>query len=264
MKKLKVQLPNRLLTFVKDNFDLSTKDLRWSIEHGRCFVNGQVERFSSTRLSKGDEVAIWPAKKPLFEREEERILYEDEELLFYNKPPFIASSDLAEILEAKLIHRLDRDTTGVILFAKKNPDLYETLFRERKIEKAYDALIMGVPKKKTGVIMGKMRKIGMREGAAIWGISRSGAWSQTEWECVESGKKYAHLRCRPKTGRTHQIRVHMRALGHPILGDCEYGSRTGMPGLFRPLLHAHSLSFEAYRVSAPFPADFIQWKQKLL
>ncbi|MCC5833013.1 MAG: RluA family pseudouridine synthase [Chlamydiales bacterium] len=254
----------RLLTCAREKFDLPAKDLRWSIEHGRCFVNGRVERFGSTRLHKGDKVAIWPAKRPRFEREESRVLYEDEDLLFYDKPPFISSPDLALLLGLNLVHRLDRDTTGVILFAKKEPAPYEKLFHERKIEKTYDLLVEGIPSKARGLFSGKMRKIGSREGAVIWGISNSGYWSQTEWECIEQGKKYAYIRCRPLTGRTHQIRVHMRALGHPVLGDCEYGSRSAMPGLFRPLLHAAGLSFGPYRVFSQLPEDFIHWKRKLI
>lgn len=264
MNRLKVLSPSRLLTFIKENLDFPTVDLRWSIEHGRCFVNGSIERFGSARLRIGDEVTIWPAKRPRFEKDESRILYEDEDVLFYDKPPFIPSSDLAELLSLNLVHRLDRDTTGVILFAKKDPAPYENLFRERKIEKAYDVLIEGIPSKANGIFTGKMRKIGKREGAVVWGMSQSGAWSQTEWECVERGKHHAHLHCRPQTGRTHQIRVHMRALGHPVLGDCEYGSRKGMPGLFRPLLHASSLAFGPYRVSSQLPEDFIHWKRKLV
>lgn len=191
-------------------------------------------------------------------------MYEDEDLLFYNKPPYIASSDLAKVLGVHLVHRLDRDTTGVILFAKKNPAPYEELFRERKIEKTYHVLVEGQPKTKKGSFTGKMRKIGTREGAVIWGISANGVWSQTDWECEGIGKTASFVRCHPITGRTHQIRVHMRALGHPVLGDCEYGSRKGISGLFRPLLHASQLRFDLICVTAPLPTDFTQWKKKLL
>ncbi len=264
MKKLKVTVPSRLLSFVKDSFELPTKDLRWSIEHGRCFVNGDVERFSSTRVRKGDEVVIWPAKRPVFKKEEKRVLFEDEEVLFYNKPPYITSSDLAKMLDVHLVHRLDRDTTGVILFAKNNPTPYEKLFQDRRIEKTYFTLVEGVPKKKSGYVTGKMRKIGTREGAVIWGLAQAGSWSHTDWECEESGKKYSFICCRPLSGRTHQIRVHMRSLGHPVIGDCEYGNRKAIPGLFRPLLHARELKFGSYCVTAPLPSDFRQWKEKLL
>lgn len=264
MNRFKVLSPSRLLTFLKDHVLLTTKDLRWSIEHGRCFVNGQIERFGSTRLKKGDEVVIWPTKRPVFEREEERVLFEDEKVLFYNKPPFIASSEVARLLGVHLVHRLDRDTTGVMLFAKKAPSFYEAFFRERKVQKTYSVLVEGIPKQKKGSCKGHMRQIGKREGACIWGVSSTGVWAQTDWECLDSSDKHAYLRCIPLTGRTHQIRVHLRALGHPIVGDCEYGSRKGMPGLFRPLLHARELQLASLSVTAPLPDDFLYWKQKLL
>ncbi len=262
MKKLKVPSSTRLLSFIKKNFAFSTKDLRWSIEHGRCFVNGRVERFGSSHLQKGDEVVIWPTKRPFLKKEQMRVLYEDDALLIYDKPPYIASSDLAKILGVHLVHRLDRDTTGVIIFAKKNPAPFEELFRKRKVEKTYHALVKGTLKKR-GTFSAKIGKIGRREGAVIWGISPNGIWSQTDWECEQLGINAALVRCHPLTGRTHQIRVHMKAMGHPILGDCEYGNRKGISGLFRPLLHASGLSFDTICVIAPFPTDFVRWKEQL-
>lgn len=257
MKRLKVDTSKRLLSFVKENLEFSTKDLRWSIEHGRCSVNGNVERFGSTPLKQGDEVVIYPEKTPLFQRVESRVLYEDGEMLVYDKPPFIASSDLAAILEVDLVHRLDRDTTGVILFAKRNRARFEDLFRLRKMRKTYHAIVEGVPQKK-GTFSAKMGKIGMRQGAVIWGLTPRGLPSQTDWVCEQSFKRGSLMRCHPLTGRTHQIRVHMKAIGHPVLGDCEYGNRRVIAGLFRPLLHASELSFDSYCFKSPFPEDFSQ------
>lgn len=258
MQKLIVTSPSRLLTFVKEQLALTTKDLRFAIEHGRCFLNGRVERFSSTKLMKGDVIEIWPEKRPSFSREESRVLYEDETLLFYNKPHYISSSDLASLLKVQLVHRLDRDTTGVILFAKKDPQPFEELFRKRAIHKTYHAIVEGKPPQ-NGTFTANMKKIGSREGAVIWGIGQQGVFSETTWECEEYGNKRTLLRCHPKTGRTHQIRVHMKALGHPILGDCEYGNRTAVKGLFRPLLHASILTVESLTISAPLPSDFKGW-----
>lgn len=220
-------------------------------------MNGRVERFGSTRLNKGDEVVIWPSKRPLLAREEARVLYEDDDLLVYNKPPSISSSDLAAILNVHLVHRLDRDTTGVILFAKKDPTPYEDLFRQRKIKKTYHALVRGVPKEKRGTITAYMGRVGKREGAVVWGIVPKGLFSKTVWECEKQGKQWALMRCHPETGRTHQIRVHLKELGHPVLGDSEYGDRKGHTGVFRPMLHATSLEFDTHHFYAPLPTDFL-------
>ncbi|MEZ5315744.1 MAG: RluA family pseudouridine synthase [Chlamydiales bacterium] len=264
MKKLKVLGSTRLLTFIKNHCDFSTKDLRWSIEHGRCFVNGNTERFCSTYLKKGDEILVWPEKHPIFVKDQQRILFEDDSILFYNKPAFISSSDLAQILKLNLVHRLDRDTTGVILFSKNHPIPYENLFRERKIKKTYHLLVSGVPVDQKGIFKGKMKKIQTRDGAVKWGMSKNGVFSATEWECVESNRQYSYICCHPITGRTHQIRLHMKMLGSPVIGDREYGNKKGIPGLFRPLLHASKLAFGPYEVSAPFPNDLIRWKKKLI
>ncbi len=252
--KLSVSSPSRLLSFVKNHLDFSTKDLRWSIENGRCFVNGRIERFCSTRVHTEDTVQIWPLTRPQFIREEKRVLHEEEDFLVYDKPPYIPSSDLAKILNMTLVHRLDRDTSGVILFAKKNPERFEELFRERKIRKTYHAIVEGAPKK-TGSFSAPMQEIKRWEGAVMWGISSKGVWSETEWECEKYGPKTTLIRCHPLTGRTHQIRVHMQAIGHPIVGDCIYGNRKGAPGVFRPLLHASVLEFEEFCFHSPLPAD---------
>lgn len=263
MNKYSVSSPVRLLSFVKDKFDLSVKDLRWSIEHGRCFVNGRIERFTSTRLNAGDEVAFFPIKRPQIVLEESRTLYENEEILIYNKPPYISSTDLATLFQVKLVHRLDRDTTGIILFAKKNLAYYQDLFRNRRVKKTYHTIVEGVPKNKNGTFSAKMSISKRREGAVKWGVSQQGLLSITKWKLETSTNRYSLIRCQPITGRTHQIRVHMTAMGHPILGDSEYGSKTGIAGLFRPLLHASELQFDAISLSVPFPEDFTEWTNRL-
>lgn len=234
---------------------LSGKDLRWSIEHGRCFVGGMVERFCSHHLQGDEKVLCWPVARPHFVREEARVLYEDEELLLYNKPPYLSSEELAKLLGVKLVHRLDRDTSGVILFAKRDPDPFEALFRNRKIRKTYHALVEGSPQER-GTLSLRLGIVGRREGAILWGVTKEGLWSETEWVCERRVKEGSLLRCHPHTGRTHQIRIHMRALSHPILGDDTYGSRRGRAGIFRPLLHATRLEWEGFSIEAPFPEDF--------
>lgn len=258
MIKLQSNSTIRLLTFVKERVDASTKSIRWAIEHGRCFVNGQVERFSSTQLKAGDRITFWPAELPRFAREENRVLYEDEQLLFYNKPPYLDSPTLAKILNVHLVHRLDRDTTGVIVFAKKSPKKLEELFRNREVKKTYHTVVHGHPEK-TGSCTASMRKVGKRQGAIIWGVCSHGLTARTDWKREKTSDKMSLLRCSPHTGRTHQIRVHMRAIGHPIVGDCEYGPRTAPPGLFRPLLHASTLEINGHTISAPLPADFLEF-----
>lgn len=256
----------RLLTAVKEELHDSwtRKDLQWSIEHNRCRVNGEVERFASRLVKTKDRITIWPAKPPSFQMEPHRILYEDAHLFIYNKPSFICSPSLASLLNLLLVHRLDRDTSGILILAKhaKAQALLEELFKQRKIEKEYHALVKGrFPEEKT--VEGMMGPIRRREGAIQWGmVAQGGVSSKTQFKCLSRGPDTSHLLCCPFTGRTHQIRVHLSYCGHPILGDVEYGGRVQPGGLFRPLLHASQISFfyplenRELLIQAPLPEDF--------
>lgn len=261
----KVEKPNRLSTEVKKKFNgkFTDREVRWAIEHNRCFVNHQIERYGSAQLRMGDLVSIHLEKISPLCIDQARILYEDGSLFIYNKPPFFPTEKLAEISHYSLVHRLDRDTTGVIVLAKNEETRrqLERQFRERLIHKTYYALVNGLPGKQ-GIIIGKMAPLHKREGATIWGMDSKGIWSKTEWKTIKQDKNTALLQCIPITGRTHQIRVHLKHLGHPIIGDFTYGSKKEIKGVFRPLLHAASLSFKhpqsdlPVTYSAPLPSDF--------
>ena len=261
----KVENNNRLLAEVKNKFlgIYTSKDLRWTIEHNHCFVNDLVERFCSVIVNKNDHICIWIETSPAFAIEKSRILYEDVHIFVYDKPPFLTSEELAKITYCRLVHRLDRDTSGVILLAKtqKVQTALEEQFRRQTIKKEYLALVEGLPNK-SGIISGNMTPRHQREGAVIWGMSPSGLWSQTHWICLQNYGNHTLILCLPITGRTHQIRVHLQYIDHPIIGDYIYGSRHKKEGLFRPLLHAYRLTFshpitrEKCIFSAPLPLDF--------
>lgn len=246
MNSWKVENPNRLLTEIKNKFlgPYTVQDLRWSIEHNRCFVNKQIEKFGSAALKKGDLLYFWPEKKPFFTKEADRILYEDESLLVYDKPPFLSSENLEKMTQCLLVHRLDRDTSGVIVLVK-NPRIQSALekqFKERSVQKEYLACVEGYPENE-GIIRGKMAPLHKRQGAVTWKMASEGVWSQTEWRCMQRRKNSALLLCFPSTGRTHQIRVHLNHIGYPIVGDFTYGASQIVKGVFRPLLHAYRLAF---------------------
>lgn len=261
----KAENPIRLLTELKNKYSThyNVKDLRWCVEHNRCFVNQKRECFGSAAIKKGDQILFYPEKRPHFAKEAERILYEDKALLAYAKPPFLSSENLERLLGAHLVHRLDRDTSGVILLAKTQAAKQglERQFRERSIQKEYYAIVEGFPGQE-GVVQGKMALAHRREGAALWKMSTQGVWSQTEWRCLQQSKSRALLHCTPLTGRTHQIRVHLQHLGHPIVGDYAYGAEKIVEDVFRPLLHAYCVTFthpvtrERVSVKAVPPADF--------
>jgi 23S rRNA pseudouridine1911/1915/1917 synthase len=166
-----------------------------------------------------------------------------------------------------LVHRLDKDTSGVLVIAKSiiSQTAISRQFADRSVKKTYAAFVEGIPSSKSGVItapVGRSRKVPTRMS-----VSTLGRPAETAFEIKESLGEVALLNVHPKTGRTHQIRVHLAAIGHPIVGDRTYGSKSVWVqtyGIRRPLLHAerleltHPLSHERVTYQAPWPADFHQ------
>jgi RluA family pseudouridine synthase len=264
---------SRLNTFLKKKLgaDFTSKEIAWAIEHNQCRVNGKLERFLSKRLSTKDRVEIMISKVQAICFEPKRVLFEDDYFLAYDKPSAIASTGekgLSQLIGYEAVHRLDRDTTGVILLAKtaEAKEVFEALFKERKIKKYYLAIVFGIPVAKRGLIENQLGIVGRREGEVTWGVMphKGGLPSKTEWFLEKTGEDCSLLRCIPHTGRTHQIRIHLSSIGHPILGDAHYGSRKRHPGfeVFRPYLHAEKIEFkhpftQKYVViEAPLPEDF--------
>lgn len=212
---------------------------------------------------------------------EPEIVYEDNSLLVLNKPaglithpkniadtqdsvtgwliekfseiknigePFIASGK--EIPRAGVVHRLDKDTSGLLLVAKNNSAFFylKNLFQTRKIKKYYIALVHGQPKEPKGIISAPLGRIGLKRTTKIIGnklIDKKGA--ETEYKTIKNYKDFSLLELSPKTGRTHQLRVHLNSIGHPITGDPIYGFKklSPPPELNRLFLHAYKLEFVA-------------------
>ncbi len=174
-----------------------------------------------------------------------------------------------------IVHRLDKDTSGLIVIAKDQAsfDFMKKQFQGHTIQKHYYALVYGTPKEKTGVINAPLGRIGMKRTTQIGGKKMiDGKESMTEYKVAKRFEKYSLLDVSPKTGRTHQIRVHLKSIGHPIAGDIVYspkgwsrlpssknstrqsrildsrsesGQRYMPPGLTRMFLHAYKLEFPA-------------------
>ncbi len=224
---------------------------------------------------------MMPSLKP-------EVLFEDKALLVINKPAGLvvhpapsvkgltlidwikeylgpaASADFEEMNRLGLVHRLDKDTTGVIVVTKSAAakTALGKQFHDRETKKQYVAFVQGVPPKRTGIIsapIGRSKKVATR--MAVTGTGRP---SETSFEITEAMKEVALVTLYPKTGRTHQLRVHLAAIGHPIVGDWTYGAHSKWQkqyGIERPLLHAESIAFahpmtgKAVSFKAPWPAD---------
>jgi 23S rRNA pseudouridine1911/1915/1917 synthase len=238
-------------------------------------------RAKSHRLEGGEEVQVdiaQPAEGAPGPVPELRIAYEDEHLLVVDKPAGLvvhpaaghASGTLVQALAGRtaggdperpgIVHRLDRDTSGLLVVARTR-EAYEglrTLVRRRAIEREYLALVRGRPRSRTGRIeapIGRDRRDPTRRSLE----SDAPKEAITHFELIELLPAHALLRVRLETGRTHQIRVHLAAIGLPVAGDRVYGAPE--PGLGRQYLHAARLAFvhpvtgAPVAVTSPLPDD---------
>ena len=254
-----------------------------------CRIGGQICRKAGTKVPEGvtAELAV-PAPKPAVPQAEDlplEILYEDEDLAVVNKPrgmvvhPAAGHEDgtmvnallhhlssLGSIggeLRPGIVHRLDKDTSGLLLVAKNDETqlLLSRMLQERKIEKHYRVLVEGIPKEQSGRIVLPIGR--SRHDRKKMDVDPEGREAITEWRILAEGRNCALLDVRILTGRTHQIRVHMRSMHHPVCGDPLYGVDRGVhvPCL---MLHAFSLSFAHPRTGenktfqAPLPEDFMK------
>jgi RluA family pseudouridine synthase len=276
----------KLLPFLKKKSEehLSVRQIKQALERGQCLVNGQVERFGSVALGYGDEVAFLHSDTQRKNNSPSSIgpvLYVDDDLVVYHKPAGVASDDKSlfsqlyrHFSHLQLVHRLDRDTTGVLVFARSQ-EVYNamlTLFRKRKIHKTYLAIVDGLTANDAGVIENYLGKLCTYQGQAIWGevLQEKGLYARTTWHVKKKGTHASLLECCPETGRTHQIRVHLHGIGHPILGDYHYCRKFSCPYLpNRCLLHAWKIGFAHPRdnrwleVTAPLPHDFQEANERL-
>lgn len=160
--------------------------------------------------------------------------------------PFIASG--SPVSRAGIVHRLDKDTSGLMIIAKNDNAFFyfKNLFQTKKIKKHYLALVHGQLKEPRGIISSPLGRIGMKRTTKIIGkklIDKKEA--ETEYQTVKKFSDFTLLELMPKTGRTHQLRVHLNSIGHPIAGDMVYGfKKLPAPGeLKRLFLHAYKLEF---------------------
>ncbi len=208
-----------------------------------------------------------------------KILYEDLNILAIDKPsgvlvhPDLYSKEktifdffLKKYPKLEIVHRLDRETSGVMLLAKnsKAHEFLKRQFMSREVKKVYHAIVSGSMKNDRGVIN---KPIGRSPRDFRRYLSGRGARGEmreaiTEYRVSKRLKNFTYLEVRPKTGRTHQIRVHMKYLNHPIVGDSLYNPKGSVPkGISRMVLHAKSIEFKdlkgkTVKVESKLPKEF--------
>ena len=262
------------------------------IRRGEVRINkGRAKNIYRLKLS--DLVRIPPVKtaerntsapaKWMINSLEKRILFEDDDLLVLNKPSGIAvhggTANSHGVIEAlrflrpderylELVHRLDKATSGCLLIAKNRKMLngLQTLLRNRKVKKTYTALLCGVIHQQSVRVNAPLEKRTLESGEHRVRVHPEGKKSETVFERLTQYKNATLVSASPKTGRTHQIRVHAKHLGHPIAGDERYSTPSQYKqyrehGLKRLFLHASKLNFthplndKQVNFEAPLDAD---------
>ena len=244
--------------------------------------------------SVGKEVRSTGLAQTGFYQRNLKIIYEDDDLLACNKPPNLvvhpgtghstgdtlidlvqaymaAKAQRRESPDPVLVHRIDRDTSGIILIAKNKRVLrfLHTHFREHQIDKKYFAVCHGRPQKNKGTIeVGLVKTVEQNSGLKMK-VDEEGVFSQSDYSIVHTTGKLSLLQISLKTGKTHQIRVHLAHIGCPIVGDIRYGNQALDQALFakkgamrRLYLHAASITFvhpldnKKLTLTAPLPDEF--------
>ncbi|WP_199458899.1 23S rRNA pseudouridine(1911/1915/1917) synthase RluD [Vibrio owensii] len=298
------QLGQRLDQAIAELFaDFSRSRLKEWLLAGKVQVNGEVVTKPRTKVMGGEEITL-QAELEDEERWEAQdipldIVYEDEDIIVINKPrDFVVHPgagtpdgtvlnallhhypDIAEVPRAGIVHRLDKDTTGLMVVAKTVPAQTRLVraLQKRNITREYEAIAIG--RMTAG---GKVDKpIGRHSTKrTLMAVAPMGKHAVTHYRVAEHFREHTRIRLRLETGRTHQIRVHMSYLQHPLLGDTAYGGRARIPtgasqeltemirGFDRQALHAvmlrfeHPVSGEELEFHAPVPDDMVEMTEAL-
>jgi 23S rRNA pseudouridine1911/1915/1917 synthase len=264
---------------------LSRSAIKRLIEKGLVAVEGKARK-ASYKVKAGEEISILvPKEEPLELRAESiplDVIYEDEDVIVVVKPAGMVvhpscghnkgtlagailalCPDLAgvgERLRPGIVHRLDKDTSGLVVVAKNEGALrnLREQFKKREVKKVYVALVEGRLEPERGAIEAPIgRDPRQRKKMSV---VRGGRYSLTLYKVVEYFDEHTLLEVEPKTGRTHQVRVHLSFIGHPLVGDPIYGFRKQRLNVSRQFLHARTLGFrlpsgEYVELEAELPED---------
>ncbi len=269
--------------FKRHYADLTHGELQKMLRDKNIKVNGKKAR-ADLRVSLGDEITFPDSLEKAETKETEQevsekdalwlqsmVIYKDREMIAINKPSGLAvqgggaiTRHLDAMLGAlsfgmrrpKLVHRLDRDTSGVLLLGRsaQAASWLAAAFRSREMHKTYLAVVQGKVKPKTGEINAPLLKAWEDKGEKVIVDTINGSPAVTKYEVLAANEEASLVKLMPETGRTHQLRVHCQFIGHPILGDAKYG------GAKASKLHLHALEIvvpkggkEYLKIYAPLP-----------
>ena len=266
------------------------------IEEGCVLLGGKPAK-KNAKLNVGDEITVTiPEPKEVDITPTQMaldIVYEDEDVVVLNKPKglvvhpaaghtddtlvngllYALGDQLSGIngeLRPGIVHRIDKDTSGLLAVAKNDfaHRILASQLKDHTMARTYEAIVCGSFREDSGTVNAPIgRHPSDRKKMCV--TERNSKEAVTHWEVVARYRGYTHVRCRLQTGRTHQIRVHMAHIGHPILGDMVYGHKKPELGQSSQCLHAGALCFRHPRderpvmVFAPLPEYFTQVIEKL-
>ena len=286
----------RLDAFLASSLDgLTRSQATRLIESGEVAVNGRAVG-KSYKLAGGEDIAVTlPEPEPVEAVPQDiplDVVYEDADVIVVNKPSGMVVhpapghpdgtlvnallyhcagtlSGIGGALRPGIVHRIDRDTSGLII-AAKNDAAHQYLsaqLADHTLARTYECIVVGALREDRGTVDAPIARhpTDRKRMAVVAG----GREAVTHWEVIARYPGYTHVRCKLETGRTHQIRVHMAYLGHPILGDTVYGAKKPVPGLTGQCLHAVGLQFihprtkELVSLSCPLPGEFTAALRKI-
>ena len=286
----------RLDAFLASSLDgLTRSQATRLIESGEVAVNERAVS-KSYKLAGGEDIAVTlPEPEPVEAVPQDiplDVVYEDADVIVVNKPSGMVVhpapghpdgtlvnallyhcagtlSGIGGALRPGIVHRIDRDTSGLII-AAKNDAAHQYLsaqLADHTLARTYECIVVGKLREDRGTVDAPIARhpTDRKRMAVVAG----GREAVTHWEVIARYPGYTHVRCRLETGRTHQIRVHMAYIGHPILGDTVYGAKKEVPGLTGQCLHAVGLRFlhprthEVMELSCPLPEEFTRMLQKI-
>lgn len=234
------------------------------IESGFVQVDGEIAKKANQKFPDGVKIELNVPEELKNSDIKPKVIYEDENVLVLDKPTGLLSEAKGEYCPEKTLadfgyiaHRLDRDTSGVVILAK-NEEVQKFLkkqFQDRKVHKTYYAVVRGRPKLDAARI--DLPLLRDKKRPTTFRVDPNGKEAETFYRVLKSNDEYSLVELKPTTGRTHQLRVHMQYLGHPIVGDIVYGDGEGK----RLYLHAKELEItlpggKRATFEAELPRDF--------
>lgn len=275
--------------------DLTRSAAAKAVEDGRVLVNGKAPN-KSYKLMGHEQIEFTPEEPAPIDAVPQDIpldvVYEDDDVIVVNKPSGLvvhpapghpdgtlvnallyhcgdSLSGVGGALRPGIVHRIDRDTSGLIIAAKNDyaHQFLSAQLADHTLARTYECIVVGNLREDSGTVDAPIAR-DSRDRKRM-AVVPGGRRAVTHWEVIVRYPGYTHVRCKLETGRTHQIRVHMAYLGHPILGDTVYGAKKVVPGLTGQCLHAVGLQFihprtkDLVSLTCPLPEEFTAMLRKI-